>query len=1096
MKFRIGFRRLAGVLLLPWAGLVAAESPPAFDNQDTLLLAEPDISARNLAFVHDGDIWVANADGSAARRLTTAEGQETRPRFSPDGSSIAFSGNYDGNVDVYLMPASGGTPQRLTWHGGEDIVTGFDAEGRVLFSSQREATSSRVIHLFAIAPGDSLPVRLPIPLGNDADASPDGRYLAYTAMPPEFLQALAQWKGYRGGSVSRIHVMSLSDHGTQKVPQPASRSNDLYPMWVGERLYFASDRNGEFNLYAFQPGDGAVTQLTFYDDFPVVHASAGGGRIVYEQAGRLHVFDPASGTDTVLRVATNSDLRETRPRQVSDPEYVRGISGSPDLGSVALEYRGEIVTLPAKGGSFRNLTQSPGANDRSPAWSPGGTRIAWFSDAGGEYALHVRSVDGAGEPRRIPVEGGHGFYRDLKWSPDERHLSFLDNSYALFIVDWQAGRTTKVAGNDYFGHQPFISHNWSPDSRWLAYTSNANGMVQTVHAYSVEARRSQAITDGLTEVSEPVFDPDGRYLYVIATDQAGPVKDWFSLASLDMTFTNALYAIVLRKGDPSPLPPAGGAPAATEKNDAAASADAPPTVAIDFEGIAERVVALPTGGETLRSLQAGRSGELYYLSTPPTPFGKALTSAAELKRFVTKDGQAKTLSTAVDAYHVSRDGAKLLLRQGETWRVAPAEEVKPEAATALPLESVAVRIDPRQEWRQIAREAWRLNRDYFYSPGYHGADWDAVWSKYEPFLAHAATREDVGRIISAIVSELRVGHSYTSHGESIDTPPEVNVGLLGADYEIANGRYRFSKVFGALNWRPDLRSPLKTAGSSVDAGEYLLAVDGRPLLASQNLYAAFQGLADRPVNITVGPNPDGTGSRTIEVTPVASDRQLRYVDWVEGNLRKVDAATDGRVAYVHVPDTSVNGHAAFKRYFYPQSHKDALILDERNNGGGYYADYYMDILRNRPMIRWATRYGNDLQAPRAAIFGPKVMISNQGAGSGGDLLPWMFRKEKLGTIVGTRTWGGLVGNLDIHRLMDGATITAPNFAGWTPEDGWVVENEGVPPDIEVEETPQTLLAGRDPQLEKAIEVVMQALAANPPAVPPRPPYPVLAPPKP
>lgn len=1094
MKPRFDTRWTLWILWAACCGpATAVEVPAVFDNQDTLLLAEPDITERHLAFVYDGDVWIANADGSAARRLTTAEGPESRPQFSPDGSSIAFSANYDGNVDVYLVPVSGGAPKRLTWHGGDDAVEGFDADGRVLFSSQREVHTSRGMHLFAVAPDGSFPERLPIPLGNDADASPDGRFIAYAVMPPEMFRALTQWKGYRGGSASRIFAMSVADHGTQKVPQPPGRSNDLNPMWIAGQLCFNSDRDGEFNLYSFEPASGAVTRLTNYDDFPVVNASSGGGKIVYEQAGRLHVIDPATREVTTLRVATNSDLRETRPRRVSGPEYVRNVSGSPDFDEVALEYRGEIVALQAKKSAFRNLTRSPGANDRSPAWSPGGSKIAWFSDGGGEYALYVGDAGAASEPRRIAIEPGHGFYRDLKWSPDERYLSFLDNAYTLLVADLQTGRTARIADNEYFGHQPFVSHNWSPDSRWVAYTSNSNGLIQTVHLYSITERKSYPVTDGLTEVSEPVFDGSGRYLYVIASDQAGPVKDWFSLSSLDMTFTHSLYAIVLHEGDRSPLPPEGEASEAT----AGTGEAAPPVAAvtIDLDGIHERIVALPTGGATLRSLQAGKPGELYYLSTPPTPIGQSLTAAAELKRFVMTEREARTLSGSVDAYHVSRDGEKLLLRQGKTWRVAPAAEIKPEGAAPLPVESVSVLVDPRQEWRQIAREAWRLNRDYFYAPGYHGADWNAVWDKYEPFLGHAATRADVGRIVSAIVSELRVGHSYTTRGETIDEPPTVNVGLLGADYEVANGRYRFRKVFGGLNWRPDMPAPLKTPGMSVADGEYLIAVEGRPVLASQNVYAAFQDLADRTVSIVVGPNPDGRDSRTIQVTPVANDRQLRYVDWVEGNLRKVDEATGGRVAYVHVPDTSVAGHASFKRYFFPQSHKQALILDERNNGGGYFADYYMDILRNRPVIQWATRYGKDLRAPRAAISGPKVMISNEGAGSGGDLLAWMFRKERLGPIVGTRTWGGLVGNLDIHALMDGATITAPNFAGWTPEDGWVIENEGVPPDIFVEETPATLLAGRDPQLEKAIEVALQALAANPPQLSTRPPYPVRVPSK-
>lgn len=1089
-----------GALLALGLGL-CAHAAQAVDAQDTLLLAEPDISDQHVVFVYDSDIWVADRSGGAARRLTTAEGRESRPKFSPDGHFIAFSANYDGNVDVYIMPITGASPKRLTWHGMDDLVEGFDPQGRVIFSSQRDAYAPTLIHLFRVEATGSFPERLPIPIGSDADVSPDARSIAYSTMPPPMLQSLMQWKGYRGGSASKVAIMDLADHTVKKVPQPAGRSNDLNPMWLGDKLYFNSDRNGEFNLYSFDPQTAEIAQLTSHDDFPVVNASAGGGRIVYEQAGRLHVFDPATASESTLHIATNSDLRETRPRRVSGPDYARNVSGSPDFERIALEFRGEIVTLPAKkGAAIRYLTQSPGANDRSPAWSPGGSKIAWFSDASGEYALHIIDREGAGAPRQLAIEGGAGSYRDLKWSPDEKHVSFLDNAYALFILDLDSGRTQKVADNPYFGHSPFISHNWSPDSQWLAYTQNANGLVQTVHVYSMGQRKSFRLTDGLTEVSEPVFDRNGKYLYVLASDQAGPIKDWFSLASLDLTFTHAVYAIVLRKTDPSPLPEIGATPPPTptpepEKIDKAAKKkaepqDAQPRVTIDFNGIDQRIVALPTGGATLRNLQVGKSGELFYLWTPATAAGTALFAPGELKRFVMKDREAKTMIGGVDAYIVSNDGEKVWLRQGKALKVAPiAAEIKPDSATALPLEDVSVLIDPVREWRQIAREAWRLNRDYFYATNYHGVDWNAMWTKYEPFLAHAATRADVGRIISAMVSELRVGHSYTTRGETIDKPPTYGVGLLGADYEVDGRRYRFKKIYGGLNWRAELRAPLKIAGNAANEGEYLLTVEGKPVYTDQEVYSAFENLVDKPITITVGPKADGQGARSLKVTPIGNERELRYVDWVESNIRKVDAATGGRVAYVHVPDTSASGHASFKRYFFPQSHKDALILDERNNGGGYVADYYMDILRATPVVRWATRYGKDLQTPRAAIFGPKVMISNEGAGSGGDLLPWMFRKFQVGPIVGTRTWGGLVGNLDIHPLMDGATITAPNIAGWSPEDGWIIENEGVPPDIEVEDSPQAMLEGRDPQLEKAIEVALQALKTNPPRQVPRPAYP-------
>ena len=1082
-----------GVVLLAWLHPAAA-----VDLQDTLLLAQPAVSQTHIAFIYDEDVWIADRDGSHSRRLTTAPGPEARPRFSPDGGSVAFSANYDGNVDVYLMPVEGGKPKRLTWHGGDDWMESFDPRGRIIFSSQSDVRSPAEIHLFETDNRGSHPTRLPIPLGNDASVSPDGTRIAYTIMPPTGFQSLTHWKGYRGGSAARIAIMNFADLAVQPLPQSAGRSNDLNPMWVGARLYFNSDRAGEFNVFSFEPVSGEVRQLTHFTDFPVLNPTTGGGVIIFEQAGRLHLLDPATGSLTTLHIATNSDLRETRPRRVSGLDYVRAVAPSPGLERVAVEFRGEIVTVPSDRGTPENITRSPGANDRDPAWSPTGGRIAWFSDGSGEYELVIGAQDGTGTSRQIRIEGGAGFYRDIKWSPDERFISLLDNAYSLFVVGVETGQVRKIATNRFFGHEPFISHNWSPDSKWLVYTENGNGLIQNVRLYSVEDSKSHQITDGLTEVSEPVFDSDGRYLYVIASDEAGPIKDWFAQSSLDMTFKHTLYAIALAKDTPSPLPPENAAVNIIERGlpTPPAAKDAPQAkkterIRVDLEGIEQRVVSLPSGSATLRNLQVGKSGELYYLSSPPIPAFEALSSPAELKRLVLKDRKATTMLSGIDKYMVSRNGEKVLFHQGKSWRTAAVDApIDADHAAEIPLQGISIAIDPPVEWRQIAREAWRLNRDFFYAPNYHGVDWNGVWKKYEPLIDHAATRSDVERIIAWMLSELRVGHSYSAAGAGLSEARKLRVGLLGADYRVQEGRYQFTKVFGGLNWRPDLRTPLRGPGIFVAEGEFLLAVDGKNLTDVQSVYGAFEDLTDRPVRITVGPRADGAGSRVLTVVPIANERELRYVDWVENNIRRVDAATDGRVAYVHVPDTSVAGHAAFKRYFYPQSHKDGIIIDDRNNGGGYTADYYIDTLRRQPVIDWATRYGEDLVGPRGAIFGPKVLIINEGAGSGGDLFPWMFRKFQLGPLVGTRTWGGLVGNLEIHTLMDGGTTTAPNIGGWTPEDGWVIENDGVAPDTPIDSSPRDFAAGRDPQLAKAIEMALQALKTQPRPTRHRPPYPV------
>jgi len=1064
----------------------------AIDAEDTRMLAQPAISASHIAFIYDADLWVAGRDGSGARRLTTAPGVESRPAFSPDGKLIAFSGHYDGNVDVYVMPVAGGPPDRLTWHPGADIVRGFTPDGRVLFQSQRSVFTRRHFHLYTVATQGGPAERLPIPTGTKASVSPDGKRIAYTPLGERF----GQWKNYRGGTVSRIWLMDLDDYEVQEVPQPEGRCNDTDPMWIGDKVYFSSDRDGEFNIHSFDPSGGGVERLTNHTGFPVLQASAGADSIVYEQAGRLHVLDPNAKQTALLRVGVGADLRESRPRYATGAVWIRGASLSPGAERVALGYRGEIVTLPAEKGDARNLTASTGAHDRSPAWSPDGQQIAYFSDAGGEYALYIAAQDGSGEAQRIDLNGA-GYYEDPSWSPDGKHIAFRDNALSISIVAIASGEITKVAEEPVYTPIVTTTTAWSPDSQWLAYTIAPEGLTQTVFLYSIESGESYAVTDGLGEMSEPVFDKDGKYLYMLGSTDAGPVKDWFAQSSADMTMTHTVYAAVLDADAPPPLPPetdevpqndeeAGDDEEGEEKQE-----DTPP-IKVDREGLSERIVALPVNG-SLRNLEVGGAGEIYYLESSGAGLA-AFFGPATLKRFTLEKREAETLGEEIEAFSVSRDGKKLLTVTGggEQWAINDAGELEA-GKGALPIDRISVRVDPRAEWKQIFREAWRINRDYFYATNFHGVDWDAMGTKYAAFLEHAATRSDLERIIVWMSSELSVGHSYSGSGETIQDPAEVPVGLLGADLEIADGRYRFKKVFGGLNWNPDLTTPLRTAGVNVKDGEYLLAIQGRDLTADENLYLRFEHSVGRQIELTIGPRPDDKGSRQVQVVPITSERALRHRDWLEGNLRRVDAATDGRVAYVYVPNTADVGHTYFKRYFYPQSHKQAIIVDERFNGGGLVADYYIDILRRPYIAHWAMRYGDDLVTPRGAVFGPKVMIIDETAGSGGDLLPWMFRKFELGPLVGKRTWGGLVGILGFPVLMDGGRVTAPNLAIWT-EDGWIVENQGVPPDHDVEQWPVEVNAGRDPQLEKAIEIVLDALEKDPPAAPKRPPFPVRNPP--
>jgi tricorn protease len=1088
------------LLLSAFALLLAAPGrlPAAPDVSDTRLLSMPAVSARHVAFVYDDDLWIADLAGGPARRLTNV-GAQAHPVFSPDGRTLAYSAQHEGNLDVYTIPVEGGAPTRLTWHPGPDFVRGWTPDGSaVLFASPRATFTNRYMQLFTVPRQGGFPTQLPIPNGVEASYSPDGGRLAYTPIGDRS----QQWKNYRGGTASRIWVYRFVDRSVQPIPQPESRCNDTDPRWLDQTVYFRSDRAGEFNLFSYDAETRSVRQLTHFSDFPVLAVAAGGGNVVFEQAGYLHRFEPSTGQSSRLKIGVASDLAERRPRFVKGGKFVRNMTVSPSGARAAFEIRGEIVTVPAEKGDPRNLTNTTNVHEREPAWSPDGKQIAYFSDAGGEYALHIRAADGKGNPRVRELQGA-GFCENPRWSPDGTKIAYMDNAQALYWIDLANGDCTKVATEPFYSPIKWLRYAWSPDSQWLAYTLGNKAAYHTVHVYSLKDRRSHKVTDGLSDAVDPAFDAGGKYLYFLASTDAGPVNQWFSQAGADMRMRRSLYVAVLKKGVPSPF--------AKESDEEKGKADAKPkkeeekdkdkkpaeALVIDFDGLDQRVVAAPLPPAGYSNLQAGAEGQVYFLKSKDGIIlsEEELGTAGELHRYdISKRKDDKLLDDIAD-YRLTADGARVLTfahskepDKAGTWTIA--ETTKAAEGKKLNLDAVEVRVDPPAEWAQILDEVWRINRDYFYDPKMHGADWPAMRKKYAVFVPHLANSGDLYRVVRWLLSELAVGHSFTVPSARLSRPKPVPGGLLGADYEIANGRYRFKKVYGGLNWTPDLRAALTAPGVGVKAGDYLLAVRGQDLRPPANLYALFENTANKSVDITVGASADGTGARTVTVEPLDSESALRNRDWVERNLRKVQAATGGRVAYVYVPNTANLGHEYFKRYFYPQVDKEAIIVDERFNGGGEIADYYIDHLRRPFTAYWTTRHGQELKTPGGAIHGPKVMLIDETAGSGGDLLPWMFRRYKLGPLVGKRTWGGLVGILGFPVLMDGGQVTAPNIAFWTPEDGYAVENEGVPPDVEVEQWPAEVLAGKDPQLDKAIEIVLKELQKNAAKEPARPPFPV------
>jgi tricorn protease len=1074
--------------------VLASGSLFAIDPNNTRLLSQPAISANNIAFIYAEDLWVANLDGSQPRRLTVDEGIESNPMFSPDGKWISFSAQYDGNTDVFVVPVEGGVPVRLTWHPGADNVRGFTPDGKsVLFISQRAVFTGRYAQLFTVPVAGGFPTQLEIPNAFHASYSPDGKSMAYTPLSDAF----RQWKHYRGGMNSNIWTFNFQDKSSTRIPQVDGGCNDAGPAWLGDKIYFRSDRNGEFNLFSYDVASKEIKQLTTFKDFPVINMSAGSGKVIFEQAGYLHIFDPAAGTAKKLTIGIAADLQELRPRFVKGNNYIRSADISATGSRAVFDFRGDIVTVPAEKGDARNLTQTTGVHEEFPAWSPDGKSIAYFSDASGEYELHIKAQDGKGDAKVIHLTGA-GFYAYPRWSPDSKKIAYVDNGRNQYVADVATGVSKKIDSDELYIPGTFneLFGDWSPDSKWVAYVKVLDTNFKKILLYSIDQDKSFSLTDGLSDASEPVFDPSGKYLYFFASTDAGPVVNWFDQSNNDMRSNNSIYLVTLQNETISPFAKESDEEEAkAEKKDAPKTDDATKkdkttpepakkaeSTRIDFDNILNRIVDFPIKAGNYGKLDMGKEGELLYVSYAND--GVGTMHKYDMKK--RKDSDVME----VDAYFLSGDGKKMLTRKGTTWTISNVGE-KPESGKGVVnTADISVKIDPATEWPNIFNEAWRVNRDYFYDPGMHGADWPAMKKKYAEFIPDLSCRGDLNTVITWMCSELAIGHHRLGAlGDRLNQLQTVSGGLLGADYTIASNRYQFKKIYGGLNWNPNLRSPLTEPGVNAKVGDYILAVNGKDVTAAENLYKFFEATAGKIVDLTIGPNPNYTGSRVVKVVPVENETALRNRDWVEGNLKKVNEATKGQVAYVYVPNTAGLGHEYFKRYFFPQANKKAVIIDERFNGGGQLADYYIDLLQKPYQAHWHLRYGKELKSPSASIQGPKVMITDETAGSGGDMLPWMFRKFKVGTIVGKRTWGGLVGVLGYPEFIDGGVVTAPNLGIWT-KDGFIVENVGVPPDIEVEQTPSEVIKGDDPQLQKAIEIALQELQKNPPVDPVRPAFPV------
>ncbi len=1097
---------LAGALISAAAIASVAEGADA-----TRLLRQPTVSATHIAFSYANNLWTVERGGGLARRLTSFQGQATNPRFSPDGKWIAFSAEYAGNLDVYVIPAEGGDPKRLTWHPGSDTVQGWTPDGSAIVFATSRATHapSPAPRFWTVPARGGVEAPMALPRAFQGRISADGARVAY--------RVNNSWdderRNYRGGQNRPIWIVDLKTHDL--VTPPWTDSKDIEPVWVGDAVYFLSDRDGVSNVWSYEVSTKKLTQVTKFTDFDVKTIDGRADAVVFEQAGYIHELDPKTGRSRVVNIRAVGDFPWMMPRWDDVTARMTNVGLSPTGKRVVVEARGEIFTVPAEKGDIRNITHSAGTAERQPAWSRDGKWISYFSDKSGEYALVIESQDGIAAPREIPIRNAKHYYTP-SWSPDSKKILYTDTDFNVWVMDVASGQP-KLVGNDPWAvPQRTLNPTWSPDSKWVAYAARLNTLYRAIFVANVETGEKKQITDGLADAMFPVWDASGKYLWFLASTDFGLRSQWLDMTSYDREENFGLYLAILKKGEASPLLPesddekaagdsprasASPSPAASPAPDAApaaspAPAAAPVNVVIDFDGLQQRIVSVPGVPERqYASLLAGLAGHVYYLQAPDAGSG---ARGSTLHRYKLSDRKTAVFVNGVAEYDLSADGKKLLYRTpgpgggpggppaagGPEARpslfLVDADKTPPTAGQGRLDVTLRMNIDPRAEFTQMFNEGWRNQRDYLYVQNAHGADWPKVKQMYAELLPHAMHRADLTYLIDMMGAEIAVGHSYVRGGALPEIPPSPG-GLLGADFSIENNRYRITRIYDNESWNPDLRAPLGVPGQNVAVGDYILAVNGMELIAPDNIHRLLDGTANRQTVLTVNSQPTMTGSRQITVVPVTNEQGLRTRAWVEGNRRLVDKLSNGQLAYVYVPNTGQPGYTSFNRYYFAQQDKKGAIIDERFNGGGSAADYIIDVLQ-RDFDGYFNNVAGDrvpFTSPSAGIWGPKVMIINEMAGSGGDLMPYMFKRRKLGPLVGTRTWGGLVHTADSPALLDGGTMIAPRGGFFTRDGKWAVENEGVGPDIEVENFPKDVIGGRDPQLERAVQEALRMLKEKP-----------------
>jgi tricorn protease len=1080
----------------------------------TRLLRQPDINGDRIAFVYAGDIWTVESRGGVARRLTSHPGQELFPKFSRDGKWIAFSAEYSGNRQVYVVSADGGEPRQLTYYndvgpmpprGGWDYeVLDWTPDGKnVVVRANRLPWSERMGRPYLVPVNGGMETPLPIPESGGGMLSPDGTKMVYTPIEREF----RTWKRYRGGRAQDVWIYDLAKNTAEQITNNPATDNQ--PMWIGNTIYFTSDRGPKslLNLWAYDLGSKQTRQVTFHDEYDVLWPATGGGQIVYENGGYVYRFDPVTGKSQVVPIAVHGDFPGTLPYFSNVRENIDSWGVSPSGARALLSARGDLFTAPAKEGEIRNITRSEGVREIDPVWSPDGQWIAYLSDRSGEYEIYVRRQDGSGEERRVTTDGDIWRFQPL-WSPDGRMLAFGDRKQRLRIVEVATGRMIDADHSD----QNDITHyRWSPDNAWIAYSRVAPNRLTRIYLYNVKQAKSYALTSGQTNDYEPVFDPKGRYIYFLSDRDYNLTFSGFEFSYV-YTDPTRVYVGVLSENGPALFLPSsdeekGSAgkedavpntaakkkpdqtsdatdPTPEEKPAAAAAGKTPPAsvpTIIDIAGFERRVRAIPGSPADYRTLSANGSGVFYLVGSGHD---------AKLKFYNLEDKKESMILEGIDDYQLSANGEKVMFRKGSEYGIAAAKEGQKSSDGPLNLARLEMKIDPRKEWQEEFVDAWRNLRDWFYDPNMHGVDWKQIREKYGAIVPFVSTRSDLDYLFGEMAGELNSSHTYVSPADETKST-RIEGGLLGAEIESdPSGTFRIRHIFPGENWDDQFRSPLTEPGIHVREGDLILAVDGRSSKEVTNFYELLEGKADRVVTLLIGPGPDRAAAHEERVRPVAHEGNLRYLDWVRSRREYVEKASGGRIGYLHLPNTATEGNRELFKYFYPQANKEALIIDDRYNGGGFIPDRMIELLDRPRLNYWARRGVAPDPTPGYSHEGPKVMLINGYSSSGGDALPYYFRKRGLGKLIGTRTWGGLIGISYTPSLADGGSISAPSFRFLDTEGHWAVEGIGVVPDIEVVDRPDLVAAGHDPSLEKAVEVLMQELKDHPPVQVVAPPPPV------